>query len=78
VIFVPCRLTFEQADFSLSVNSDLGQGQLRRDQYLDYANRVEQALGMAGQPRALVFHTKEGREHCHIVWSRIDAQASAG
>lgn len=61
--------------YSLSVNPDLGQGQLSRDQYLDYANRVEKALGMAGQPRALVFHIKGGREHCHIVWSRIDARA---
>jgi len=61
--------------YSLSVNPDLGQGQLSRDQYRDYAARVEEALGLTGQPRALVFHIKEGREHCHIVWSRIDAQA---
>lgn len=25
-----------------------------------------------GQPRAIVFHEKEGREHCHVVWSRVD------
>lgn len=61
--------------YSLSVNPDLGQGQLSRDQYRDYADRVEAALGLTGQPRALVFHIKEGREHCHIVWSRIDARA---
>jgi len=61
--------------YSLSVNPHLGQGQLSRDQYRDYANRVEAALGLTGQPRALVFHIKEGREHCHIVWSRIDARA---
>lgn len=61
--------------YSLSVNPDLGHGQLSRDQYRDYAARVEEALGLTGQPRALVFHIKEGREHCHIVWSRIDAQA---
>jgi hypothetical protein len=61
--------------YSLSVNPDLGQGQLSRAQYLDYADRVEAALGLAGQPRALVYHIKEGREHCHIVWSRIDARA---
>ncbi|MCF8710310.1 relaxase/mobilization nuclease domain-containing protein [Rhizorhapis sp. SPR117] len=61
--------------YSLSVNPDLGQGQLSRDQYRDYADRVEKALGLTGQPRALVFHIKEGREHCHIVWSRIDARA---
>lgn len=61
--------------YSLSVNPDLGQGQLSRAQYLDYADRVEKALGLAGQPRALVFHIKDGREHCHIVWSRIDDRA---
>jgi hypothetical protein len=27
-----------------------------------------------GQPRAIVFHEKEGRRHAHCVWSRIDAQ----
>lgn len=26
-----------------------------------------------GQPRIVVFHEKEGRRHCHAVWSRIDA-----
>jgi len=61
--------------YSLSVNPDLGQGQLSREQYRDYADRVETTLGLTGQPRALVFHIKEGREHCHIVWSRIDARA---
>ncbi len=61
--------------YSLSVNPDPGQGPLSRDQYRDYADRVEKALGLSGQPRALVFHIKDGREHCHIVWSRIDARA---
>ena len=36
------------------------------------ANRVAQAIGLAGQPRALVFHEKNGRRHAHCVWSRID------
>jgi Relaxase/Mobilisation nuclease domain len=58
--------------YSLSVNPDLGQGQLTREQYLDYVDRVEKKLGLEGQPRALVFHIKDGREHCHAVWSRID------
>lgn len=61
--------------YSLSVNPDLGQGQLSRDQYRDYAQRVEEAMGLTGQPRAMIYHIKNGREHCHIVWSRIDAQA---
>ena len=37
---------------------------------MDYIARTEQALGLADQPRAVVFHVKEGREHCHVVWSR--------
>jgi hypothetical protein len=30
-------------------------------------------LGLGGQPRAVVFHIKQGREHYHAVWSQIDA-----
>lgn len=37
-------------------------------------DRVEEKLGLQGQPRAVVFHEKEGRRHAHCVWSRIDAE----
>lgn len=37
-------------------------------------DRVETRLGLEGQPRAVVFHEKEGRRHAHCVWSRIDAE----
>ncbi|MFN7604675.1 MAG: relaxase/mobilization nuclease domain-containing protein, partial [Hyphomonadaceae bacterium] len=33
---------------------------------------IEDRLGLKGQPRAVIFHEKEGRRHCHVVWSRID------
>lgn len=59
--------------YSLSINPDPRQGRLTRDQYMDYIARTEDMLGLAGQPRAVVFHEKYGREHCHVVWSRIDA-----
>jgi hypothetical protein len=36
-------------------------------------DRIEERLGLEGQPRAVVFHEKEGRRHAHCVWSRIDA-----
>ncbi len=62
--------------YSLSVNPNPAQGQLTRAQYLDYVDRVEAKLNLAGQPRAIVFHIKDGREHCHVVWSRIDAEHS--
>jgi len=35
---------------------------------------IEERLGLQGQPRAIVFHEKEGRRHAHCVWSRIDAE----
>ncbi len=35
--------------------------------------KIEERLGLANQPRAIVFHEKEGRRHAHCVWSRIDA-----
>ncbi len=35
--------------------------------------RVEKDLGLIGQPRAIVFHEKQGRRHAHCAWSRIRA-----
>jgi Relaxase/Mobilisation nuclease domain len=58
--------------YSLSVNPDPAQDPLTREQYLDYIDRAEGKLSLSGQPRAIVFHIKEGREHYHVVWSRID------
>lgn len=31
-------------------------------------------VSLLGQPRIVVFHEKNGRRHCHVVWSRIDAE----
>ncbi|MGD1886806.1 MAG: relaxase/mobilization nuclease domain-containing protein, partial [Cohaesibacteraceae bacterium] len=40
----------------------------------DAIDRIEQANGLDGHARAIVFHEKEGRRHAHAVWSRIDTQ----
>ncbi|MBI1393155.1 MAG: relaxase/mobilization nuclease domain-containing protein [Alphaproteobacteria bacterium] len=40
----------------------------------DAIARIETKLGLEGQPRAIVFHEKEGRRHAHAVWSRIDPE----
>lgn len=37
-------------------------------------NRIEEELGFVGQPRALIFHEKEGRRHAHCVWLRVNVQ----
>ncbi len=44
----------------------------------DFESAIEQAekrLGLAGQPRAVVFHEKDDRRNCHVVWSRIDTES---
>nr|WP_218821390.1 relaxase/mobilization nuclease domain-containing protein [Sphingomonas laterariae] len=33
---------------------------------------LEEELGLQGQPRAVVMHEKNGREHIHVVWARAD------
>jgi Relaxase/Mobilisation nuclease domain len=47
---------------------------LTEDQRMHAIDRLEAALGLIGQARVVVVHEKEGREHCHIVWSRIDLE----
>ena len=59
--------------FSLSLNPPPGEN-VTTDAFEDAIGRIEEKLGLAGQPRAIVFHEKEGRRHCHAVWSRIDAE----
>ena len=39
---------------------------------------VEAKMNLTGQPRTIVFHEKEGRRHCHCVWSRIDDRSDEG
>jgi hypothetical protein len=55
--------------YSLSINPS---EPLTREQYFEAIDAIENKLGLTDQPRAIVFHVKEGREHCHVVWSRID------
>lgn len=50
---------------------------LTDEQRIHAIDRLEEALGLTGQPRVVVVHEKEGREHCHIVWSRIDLDRMA-
>ncbi|MDZ7601379.1 MAG: relaxase [Hoeflea sp.] len=60
--------------FSLSLNPPQ-QEQVPVEVFEETINRIEDRLGLNGQPRAIVFHEKEGRRHAHCVWSRIDAQS---
>lgn len=55
--------------YSLSINPDQ---EMTRDEYAHAIDKIGQKLGLADQPKAVVFHVKNGREHCHVAWSRID------
>lgn len=59
--------------FSLSLNPPSSE-QVGTDTFMDTIKGVEQRLGLEGQPRAVVFHEKGDRRHCHVVWSRIDSE----
>ncbi len=42
------------------------------EQWAEAVVELETELGLTDQPRVLVKHVKHGREHMHIVWSRVD------
>ena len=58
--------------FSLSINPPEHERVPVETFERDRAHRKQ--LGLENQPRAVVFHEKEGRRHAHCVWSRIDAE----
>jgi len=59
--------------YSLSVNPPPGK-EVSTDAFIKAINTAGKRLGLENQPRAIVFHEKEGRRHAHVVFSRIDAK----
>ena len=62
--------------FSLSLNPPKNANVSHQD-FENAVDRVEDRLGLTGQPRAIVIHDKRGkdgnlRRHAHAVWCRID------
>ena len=58
--------------FSLSL-SPPESARVSEAEFVSTIDEAEKRLGLEGQPRAIVFHEKEGRLHAHSVWNRIDA-----
>jgi len=61
----------QQYLFSLSVNPPEDQT-ISAEEFETTIDRIEERLGLTGQPRAIVLHEKNARLHAHCVWSRID------
>lgn len=59
--------------YSLSFNPP-PEAEVSDDQFESAIDRAEDRLGLGGQPRAIVFHVKDGRLHAHAVWCRIDTE----
>ncbi|MFZ5961908.1 relaxase/mobilization nuclease domain-containing protein [Thalassococcus sp. BH17M4-6] len=59
--------------FSVSLNPPERES-VRIETFEDAIAKIEERHGLTDQPRVIVFHEKEGRRHCHAVWSRIDAE----
>lgn len=57
--------------FSLSINPPEDQT-IPAEEFESTIDRIEERLGLTGQPRAIVLHEKNARLHAHCVWSRID------
>jgi len=47
--------------------------ELTPEQWRRSVDLLGERLGLGDQPRAVMRHIKHGREHVHVVWSRIDA-----
>lgn len=61
----------QQYLFSLSLNPPM-TATVSVQEFEETIDKIEQRLGLSGQPRAIVFHEKQGRRHAHCVWSRIN------
>lgn len=59
--------------FSVSLNPPETEN-VRIETFEQAIAAIEEKHGLADQPRVIIFHEKEGRRHCHAVWSRIDAE----
>ncbi|MCE8511055.1 relaxase, partial [Ruegeria pomeroyi] len=58
--------------FSMSLNPPVG-AHVEAEVFEKTADLIAKKLGLEDQPRAIVFHEKDGRRHAQ-VWSRIDAE----
>jgi hypothetical protein len=59
--------------FSMSLNPPEG-AHVETEVFEKTADTIAKKLGLDDQPRAIVFHEKDGRRHAHVVWSRIDTE----
>ena len=57
--------------YHASINTPVSE-QLDPNQQRAARQRLAERMGLANQPYAVVQHVKHGRQHTHVVWSRVD------
>lgn len=45
---------------------------LTPEQWIEAVDTLERNLGLDGHQRVVIEHVKEGRQHYHVVWNRVD------
>lgn len=70
---ISCGTRCKQFLFSLSL-SPPESANVPVEVFEEAIAAIEEKMGLTDQPRAIVFHEKEGRRHAHCVWSRIDVE----
>ena len=65
--------------YAVAISPDPSQAEFSKDDYLRVINKVESALNLKNQPRAIIEHRKMGdsgieRTHFHVVWSRVNGK----
>lgn len=58
--------------FSISL-SPPQEAEVSTQTFEDAISRIAKDMKLEGQPHAIVLHEKNARRHCHVVFSRIDA-----
>ena len=61
----------EKGLYHAQINPAVGEA-MDDDRWTQAADMLGEQLGLQGQSRAIVLHTKKGRTHAHVVWERYD------
>jgi hypothetical protein len=57
--------------YHANISPDAGYA-MTEEQWERAADVLAEKLGLSHQPRLVILHEKEGREHIHVVWQRTD------
>ncbi len=52
----------------------LAHEHLTPEQWKEAVDTLERNLGLEGHQRVVIEHVKEGRQHYHVVWNRVDVE----